>query len=215
MVSLRGASLLMDRCLARADSGSGFLRIGTFSGSRGEIRNSKILVSWKGPGTLFEISGGGPDFRFDTVVADAERGKIKFFEISGAVPQLWNSIFDCARGGSDFITADSVPRPGAVAANCAWGFDRMLAGAADLRGIADLNALNGASSAYAPKPNISEPPSATFSSPVKSLAPLNPASACVDGAIALDGVAYAVDFRGLPRPTPGTPPDIGADELQK
>jgi hypothetical protein len=215
MLSLRDASLLMDRCLARADSGSGFLRMGSFAGTRGEIRNSKILVSWKGSGTLFEMSGGGPDFRHDTVIADAEKGRLRFFEVAGTVPQLWNSIFACSRGGAELMVADSVPQPGALAADCAWGFDRMLAGAVDLRGIADLNALNGSSALYSSKPNVSEPPSATFSSPVKSLAPLNPASACVNAAIPLDGAAYAMDFRGLPRPAPGTMPDIGADELQK
>jgi hypothetical protein len=215
MLSLRNASLAVDRCLARADSGSGFLRIGSFSGVRGEIRNSKVIVSWKGSGTLFEISGGGPDFRFDTVVADAERGKLRFFDVKGKVPQLWNSIFQCSRGGGDLLSADSVPQTGVVSANCAWGFDRMLTGAIDLRGIADLNALNGDSALFASRPNVSEAPSVTFASPVKSLAPLNPASACVDAAIALDGPAYAVDFRGLPRPSPGTLPDIGADELPK
>jgi len=215
MLALRKASIVMDRSLARADSGSGFLRIGSFAGATGEIRNTKILVSWKGSGTLFEVSGGGPDFRHDTVVADAEKGRLRFFDVTGKMPQLWNSIFDCSRGGAELISADSVPQPGTVVANCAWGFDRMLAGAVDLRGIGDLNALNGSSAFYASRPNVSESPSATFSSPVKSLAPLSPSSACVDAAVSLDGAAYAVDFRGLPRPAPGTLPDIGADELQK
>jgi len=215
MISMKDASIAMDGCLARADSGSGFLRIGTFSGASGEIRNSKILVSWNGSGTLFEISGKGPDFRHDTVIADSQRGRIRFFDIGGGFPQLWNSIFACTKGGGELIVSSSVPRPGSIAANCVWGFERMIAGASDLRSLAELNALNGSAAPFSSRPNVSEPPSETFASSVKSLAPLNTASACIDAAIPLDGPAHASDFRGLPRPAPGTLPDIGADESQK
>jgi hypothetical protein len=215
MLSMRESSLSIDRSLCRADAGSGFLRIGSFTQTKGEIRNTKILVSWKQTGTLFEISDGGPDFRHDTVIADSERGRIKFFEISGQVPQIWNSIFACTKGGSDFISTRSVPRQGSISANCIWGFERLIAGAVEIRSLMELNTLNAASALNSSRPNISEPPSETFASPVKSLTPINPKSLCVDAAIPLDGIAYAVDFRGLPRPAPGTPPDIGADESSK
>jgi hypothetical protein len=215
MLSMRESSLNIDRSLCRADAGSGFLRIGSFIQTKGEIRNTKILVSWKQTGTLFEISGGGPDFRHDTVIADSERGRIKFFEISGQVPQIWNSIFACTKGGSDFISTRSVPRQGSISANCIWGFERLIAGAVEIRSLMELNTLNAASALNSSRPNISEPPSETFASPVKSLTPINPKSLCVDAAIPLDGIAYAADFRGLPRPAPGTPPDIGADESSK
>ncbi len=215
MISMRDASISMDRCLARADSGSGFLRIGTFSNSGGEIRNSKVLVSWNGSGTLFELSGKGPDYAHDTVIADTQRGRIRFFDASGGAPRLRNSIFACTKGGSELVYSSSVPAPGSITANCVWGFDRMVSGAAELRGLDELNSLNGSSASFSSRPNVAEPPSETFSSSVKSLAPLKPASACVDAAVPLEGASYASDFRGLPRPAPGTSPDIGADEYQK
>lgn len=215
MFSLRECSLIADRSLCRADSGSGFLRIGSFTQTNGEIRNSKILVSWKQAGVLFEIVGEGPDFRHDTVIADSERGRMRFFEINGQIPQLWNSIYACTKGNSDFIVTSTTPRQGAVSANCIWGFERIITGAVEIRSLSELNTLNGASLYTSSKPNISEPPSETFSAPVKSLSPINPKSKCVDAAIPLDGIVYAFDFRGLPRPAPGTSPDIGADEYTK
>lgn len=213
LLSLRSSSLLVDRCLITAESGSGFLRLGSLKAVRGEVKNSKVLVSWKGPGTLFEISGGGPAFRHDTIVAGSEKGGLRFFDWRGEAPQLWNSIFECSGAGSELLRSDSVPGPGAIVADCVWGFDLLLSGALQTADLASLNALNAGSVLYSSKPIVSEPPERTFSAPLKSQAPLRTGSACVDGALPLES-GYETDFSGHRRPGPGkASPDIGADEL--
>jgi len=218
LLSLRSASLLVDRSLIRADGGSGFLRLGSFSAVRGEIRNSKVAMSWDGPGVLFEISDGGPSFRFDTIVAGSAKGGLRFFDSRGTPPQVWNSILECSGQDSELLRSDTAPGPGVLVADCVWGFGKMLAGASDASDLASLNALNAGSALYSSKPIVSEPPERSFSAPLKSQAPLRPDSACVNAALPLDN-GYEVDFSGHPRPGPGlvvpgkSGPDIGADEL--
>jgi hypothetical protein len=218
LLSLRSSSLFVDRSLIRADGGSGFLRLGSFNAVRGEIRNSKVVLSWNGPGVLFELSDGGPSFRFDTIVADSAKGGLRFFDSRGNPPQVWNSILECSGQGSELLRSDTAPGPGVLVADCVWGFGKMLAGASEASDVASLNALNAGSALYSSKPIVSEPPERSFSAPLKSQAPLRPDSACVNAALPLDN-GYEVDFSGHPRPGPGlvvpgkSGPDIGADEL--
>jgi hypothetical protein len=211
--SVSNASLLVDRSLIKADGGSGFLRLGSFTAVRGEIKNSKILLSWKGAGTLFEIAGGGPAFRHDTIVADSAKGGLRFFDAKGEAPQVWNSILECSGPGSELLRTDSVPGSGLFVANCLWGFESLIAGARSSIDLASLNELNAGSALYSSKPNISEAPEKTFAAPVKSQAPLRADSACVDAALPLEK-GYELDFSGHRRGGSGDKgPDIGADEL--
>jgi hypothetical protein len=213
LLSLRSASLLVDRSLITAEGGSGFLRLGSFKAVSGEVKNSKVLLSWAGPGTLFEIAGGGPSFRHDTIIADSAKGGLRFFDLRGTQPQIWNSIMDCTGPGAELARSDSVPGAGALVADCVWGFDRLFTGALETADLLSLNALNASSVLYSSKPIISEPPGSSFAAPLKSQAPLSKGSACVGAALAL-GSGYEVDFSGRARPAPGKDgPDIGADEL--
>ncbi len=214
LFSLRSSSLLVDRCLIGASGGSGFLRVGAFKSVTGEIRNSKLLLSWKGPGTLFESSGAGPDFRHDTMVADTSAGLLRFFDATGRIPQIWNSILDCSSGGAELLRCDSAPAAGAIVADCLWGFGRLVTGGRELAELESLNALNASSGLYSSKPNIGESPERTFAAPLKSQAPLRRGSACVDAAMPLDSPGYELDFSGKKRPAGSAKaPDIGADEL--
>jgi hypothetical protein len=212
LLSLRSSSLSVDRSLIKVEGGSGFLRIGSFKAVSGEIKNSKLLLSWNGPGTLFEVQEGGPALRHDTILADS-KAALRFFDLSGRLPQLWNSIFDCSAPGSDFLRSDSVPAAGIVVADCVWGFDSYLSGALESKDLASLNALNALSALYSSKPCVSESPDNSFSAPLKSQTTLRKESACVGAALPI-GIGYSLDFSGHQRPAPGTTlPDIGADEL--
>jgi hypothetical protein len=212
LLSLRSSSLSIDRSLIQVEGGAGFLRIGSLKAVSGEIKNSKLFLSWKGPGTLFEIQGGGPALRHDTILADS-KAALRFFDIRGSLPQLWNSIFDCSAPDSEFLRSDSVPAAGIVVANCVWGFDSYLAGKLESKDFASLNALNALSALYSSKPCISESPENSFTAPLKSQASLKKGSACVDAALPIES-GYSLDFSGHQRPATGTAlPDIGADEL--
>ncbi len=218
LLSLRSASLLVDRSLIKAEGGSGFLRLGSFKSVKGEIKNSKALVLWKGPGVLFEISDGGPAFRHDTIVADSDKGGLRFFDVQGTPPQVWNCILECSGGGSELYRSGSAPGQGVLVADCVWGFDRLLSGAYEASDLDSLNALNADQALYSARPIISEAPERTFAAAVKAQAPLRPDSACVSGALPLSS-GYDVDFSGHRRPGPGREvpgnagPDIGAEEL--
>jgi hypothetical protein len=211
MMALRSASVLVDRSLLKAEGGSGFLRLGSFQAVRGELRNSKVLLSWNGPGTLFEISGGGPAFRHDTIVAGSDKGGLRFFDARGLPPQVWNCILECSGPGSELLRTDTGLGAGYLVADCVWGFDRLLAGAREIRDLASLNAINAGSVIYSSRPIVSEGPERSFGAPLKSQAPLRAGSACVNAALPLES-GYEVDFGGHPRPG-GAGPDIGADEL--
>jgi hypothetical protein len=212
MLSLRSASLLVDRSQLKAEDGAGFLRLGSFKSVSGEFRNSKASVSWSGPGTLFEISEGGPAFRHDTIVAGTAKGSLRFFDAKGQPPQVWNSILECSAAGSELLRSDLVPGAGTLAADCVWGFSLLLSGALNTAELASLNALNADSALYSSKPIVSEPPERSFAAPIKSQAPLRPDSICVNAALPL-GPGYETDFSGRRRPGPGkSGPDIGADE---
>jgi hypothetical protein len=213
LISLRSASLLVDRSLITAEGGSGFLRLGSFKAVTGEMKNSKIILSWKGPGTLFEISEGGPSFRHDTIQADSAKGPLRFFDLKGGSPQVWNCILDSSGVGAELLRSDSIPGAGALVADCVWGFDKLLSGALETSDLRSLNALNAGSVLYSSKPIVSESPESSFAAPLKSQAPLRKSSICVGAALALES-GYEVDFGGHPRPAPGKDaPDIGADEL--
>ncbi len=214
LLSLRRTRLLVDRSLLRADTGSGYLRMGAFEGVEGELRNSRVLVSWAGPGILFETSGASPAFRHLTVSAETSRGRLDCFSALGSTPEIWNSILSFPAGGGVFLRSDRIPGPGRLVADCIWGFERLVDGAATIGALRDLDALNAGAAAYASRPHVSEPPSRTFSAPIKTLSPLSRDSACVDAAYPLDGPAYALDFKGAPRPAGWGKalPDIGADE---
>jgi hypothetical protein len=214
LFSLRSASILVDRSLIKVEGGSGYLRLGSFRGVRGEMKNSKVLLSWKGSGTLFDIAQGGPAFRYDTILADSgpDSGSFRFFDVQGAPPELWNCILAAPGRGSELLRSDSTVGQGILVADCLWGFDKLLSGAREILDLPGLNALNADSPLYSSKPIISESPERSFAAPVKSMAPLRSDSACVDAALPLEG-GYSIDFSGHPRPGPGhKAPAIGADE---
>jgi hypothetical protein len=214
LLSLHDASLLVDRSLARADSGSGYMRLGVFTGVKGEIRSSKFLVSWKGDGTLFDIEDGGPAFRHDSVVADTTKGSLRFFDVAGPVPEIWNSILSSEAGGGELLRSSMAPTEGSLVADCIWGFPVLVTGAVEIDDLAGLDALNATSALYASRPHVAEPPSSTFSKAIKSMRPLSPGSACVGAALAQ---GEGLDFSGNPWPSGsgGRRPDIGADQLAK
>jgi hypothetical protein len=218
LISLRSASLLVDRSLFQVEGGSGFLRLGSFKTVQGEMKNSKVILSWEGPGILFEIADGGPAFRHDTIVADSKKGGLRFFDVRGELPQVWNSILDCSGTDSELLRSDSLPGQGVLVADCVWGFDKLFVGASEIRDLGSLNALNAGSVLYSSKPIVSESPESSFAAPLKSQAPLRAGSACVNAALPLES-GYDVDFSGHRRPGPGKAklgnagPDIGADEL--
>ncbi|HOX33388.1 MAG TPA: hypothetical protein PLB91_13745 [Spirochaetales bacterium] len=214
LLSLRGSRLTVDRCLLKADSGSGFLRLGSFQDVTGELRNSRVLVSWKGEGLLFESSGSSPAFRHMTISAETSRGRLGAFSASGAAPELWNSIVSFSQGGGTLLRCEAKPGPGILVSDCLWGFETLVDGAWRASTIKELDSLNAANPAFASRAHVSEPPFATFSAPVKSVHPLSRSSACVDAAYPLEGEAYALDFKGAPRPQARGKgrPDIGADE---
>jgi hypothetical protein len=213
LLSLRSASLLMDRSSIDASGGSGFLRLGLLKAVSGEVKNSKIAVSWNGPGTLFEIADGGPSFGHDTIAAAYTKGPMRFFDLRGKPIQVLNCILDCAGPDGELLRTDSQPKAGALAADCVWGFEYLLSGSAEARDIAEISRINASSPLYSSKPMISEPPEKSFDSPMKKLSSLKGGSACVGAALSL-GSGYEVDFSGRPRPGPGKEAaDIGADEL--
>jgi hypothetical protein len=214
LLSLKRMALSMERCLLRVDSGSGYLRLGAFAGVTGEIRSTKILVSWGGDGTLFEIEGGGPNFRHDTIMAASTRGSLRYFDVVGDIPQIWNSILSSPSGGGELLRCGSVPKPGTFVADCVWGFASLVAGATTITDLGALDALNASSALYSSRPQVSEAPGATFSDSLKGLPTLNSSSACVGAALPLEG-AKTTDFRGKARPGASDKgrPDIGADQL--
>ncbi len=228
MMALRGSSLLVDRSLIRAVGGSGFLRLGTFKAVQGEVRTSKAILSWNGPGILFETSEGGPSFRFDTIIADSSEAALRFFDSRGTPPEIWNSILECSGPGSELLRTDGIPGAGVLVADCVWGFGKLIAGSLEISDLSSLNALNAGSAPYSAKPIVTESPEKTFAAPLKGQAPLRPDSVCVGSAFILDGEGYDLDFNGRRRPGRATPPatgtgdssaglkpgpDIGADEL--
>jgi hypothetical protein len=216
LLSLKDAKLVMDRSLVRVDSGSGYLRLGSFSEVEGELRNSRFSVSWKGDGLLFETSRTSPAFRHVTITAESLRGKLGFFGADGEAPEIWNSVLSCASGGGVMLACGSAPPAGRLVADCVWGFDTLVSTkGARIVSLDALNALNRGSAAFAKTRHISESPSKTFAAPVKNLSSLASGSACVDAAYPLQGEAYSTDFSGAPRPAPGGAglPDIGAEEL--
>jgi hypothetical protein len=215
LLSVSSASLLVDRSLINADGGSGFLRLGSFKDVSGEIKNSKVALGWKGPGTLFEIAGGSVAFRHDTIAAGSSKGALRFFDVKGGAggTQIWNCILDVSGAGAEMARTELMPAAGFLAADCVWGFDKLLSGALETGDLASLNALNSRSALYSSKPIIAEPPESSFSAPVKNQAALRRSSACVGAALPLEK-GYELDFGGHPRPAPGKDgPDIGADEL--
>jgi hypothetical protein len=213
LFSLRSSSLLMDRSIVSASGGSGFLRLGVFKAVSGEVKNCKMAISWNGPGTLFEIAEGGPSFRHDTMTASFTRGPLRFFDLRGKSPQIWNCILDCTGPDGELLRSDSAPSSGIIVADCVWGFESLVAGALEIRELRELNDLNLSSKLYSSKPIVSESPERSFDSPIKSQAPLKKGSVCVGAALSL-GSGYEVDFNGRPRPAPGKEaPDIGADEF--
>lgn len=213
MLSLRSASLLIDRSLLQAEGGSGFLRLGSFQAVRGELKSSKIRLSWSGSGTLFEISGGSLAFKHDTIVADSDKGALRFFDARGSSLQVWNSILECSGKASELVRSDSMPGQGLLVADCVWGFEKYLAGALETSDLVSLNALNSGSALYSSKPIVSEAPERSFAASLKSQAPLRADSACVNAALPLAS-GYEIDFSGHSRPGPGkTAANIGADEL--
>jgi hypothetical protein len=213
LISLRSTNLLVDRSLIQVEGGSGFLRLGSFDSVRGEMKNSKVILSWKGSGTLFEIADGGPAFRHDTIVADSEQGGLRFFDVRGELPPVWNSILEFSGMDSELLHSDSVAGPGIFVADCIWGFDRLIAGAREVKDLGSLNALNAGSVLYSSKPIVSESPESSFGPSIKSQAQLRASSACINAALPLEE-GYDVDFSGHRRPGPGkTGADIGADEL--
>jgi hypothetical protein len=213
LISLRDATLLMDRSLARVEGGSGYLRLGSFRSVTGEIRSSKFDVSWKGAGTLFEIESTGPSFRHDTILAGTSKGNLRFFEIAGSIPEIWNCILSCSSGGGELIRSIRAPGPGTMVSDCIWGFDILVAGAVPIRNLASLDALNAGSIPYSSRRHIAEPPTRSFAATEKGQISLGSASACIDAAFILDG-SYSLDFMGRARPSPFRKglPDIGADE---
>ncbi|HET7838346.1 MAG TPA: hypothetical protein VFL04_01215, partial [Rectinemataceae bacterium] len=214
LLSLRGSSLLMDRTLVRAEAGTGYLRIGSFTDSTGELRSSKCIVSWKGAGTLFESHGGSPSYRFDTIITETSSGLLRFFDADGRPPEVWNSILSNTAGSGELLRSTLPPTAGSLVANCLWGFGSLVSGASAITSLAGLNALNAGSALYSSRPLLSEPPTATFAASVKSLYPLSPGSACVGAALPLDE-RYSLDFGGGHRPSrsDGAMPDIGADQV--
>jgi hypothetical protein len=212
MLALRSSSLSVDRSLLKAQGGSGFLRIGSFKAVSGEIKNSKVIVEWKGPGTLFETQGAAPALRHDTISAGST-GALRFFDSRGTPPQVWNSILDCSSPGSELLRSDSVPAAGSLVADCVWGFEKLVSGSASIDSLQSLNALNALNALYSSRPIVSEPPEASFAAPLKSQAPLRRGSLCIDAALPIES-GYGLDFGGRPRPAPGkSEPDIGADEF--
>jgi hypothetical protein len=214
LLSLRSSSLLVDRSVIRAQGGSGFLRLGLFKSVAGEIKDSEVLLSWKGPASLFESQVYGPALRHDTVIADSS-APLRFFDVRGEQPQLWNSIFDCSAPESEFLRSDAPPGAGAIVADCLWGFDSLLSGAREARDLASLNALNSLSALYSSKPCIAEPPERSFDYSAKGQVSLKRGSACIDAAMPLAS-GYGLDLGGRLRPAPGSSgPDIGAEEFSE
>jgi hypothetical protein len=211
LLSLRSARLLVDRSLVNVSGGSGYLRIGAFESVTGDLRNSKFLLSWKGPGTLFELAGEAPAFLHDTIVADTSSGTLRFFDAKGQAPRVWNSILDCASGGGELLRSATALGAGSFVADCVWGFDHLLSGASEAKDLRSLNALNSSSALYSSRPVISEPPERTFAATVKSQAPLRRDSACVGAALPLES-GFELDFSGHSRASSGSTPAIGADE---
>ena len=216
LLDLRGARLSMERSLVQVEGGSGYMRIGSFVNSPGEVRDCKFDVAWQGDGTLFELSGEGPAFRYDTLLASARGGALRYFDLNGASLQVWNSILSCEAGGQDLVHTDGPLGAGSLVADCIWGFPTLVDGAMDIAKLDALDALNAASPIFSSKRHVSEPPQATFAAPEKSVAPLSPRSACVGAALPIDE-GPAVDFLGHPRPGLAGPaaPDIGAQELSE
>jgi hypothetical protein len=213
LLSMRAASLLVDRSVLSARGGSGFLRFGLFRAVSGEVKNSKLMLAWNGPATLFEIADGGPSFRHDTVSASSAKGGLTFFDVRGKPIQLWNSVFNCAGREGTLLRSDSPLKAGDIAADCVWGFEYLVGGACEARDPQAVNSINASSPVFSSKPMVAEPPEKTFDSALKSQSPLRKGSACIGGALSL-GSGYESDFNGRPRPSPGkAAPDMGADEF--
>ena len=218
LLSLKDAELRAERCLFEGKGGSGFFLLGRLADCRGLVANSRAEISWDGDVTLFELSGVPPAFVHDSFILDGRPGASRFFDAKGRVPRIRNSILQAPAGGAVLLRSTEAPLPGDLAANCLWGFDDLVAGSLAIRGpagLAALNALNVGDAALAAKPNIEEAPASTFGEPLKGIPRLRAGSACVDGALPLEG--FEADFRGGYRPGPAGPgaPDIGADEFRE
>ncbi|PKL26590.1 MAG: hypothetical protein CVV47_01260 [Spirochaetae bacterium HGW-Spirochaetae-3] len=198
------------RSVLFVDGGASSCRLFGASASSLLVSSVYVDVSWKGSVEAFSASSGST-VRIAHVTSVVRSPKAVFAASSGSSVELKNSIAEFYGGDSAFLRSDSAQAVGSVAANCLWGFARLVEGrspigAISVAAMAELNRYAGNE-----RPNVTEAPDKTFYASVKGLMRLSPSSACVDSGVVLGWIA-PVDLLGSARGAEN-PPDIGAEEL--
>jgi len=211
-ISATASRAIVDRSVVAVSGGASSCRIFGASASGLSVSSVYVDVSWKGSVESFSASNGST-VRVAHVTSIVRSPESVFAVASGSYLEIKNSIATSYGDDTTFLRSDSGPAVGSVAANCLWGFSRLLAGRAAIGAISDSALVELNRYAGGEKPNITEAPAKTFYASVKGLMRLSATSGCVDSGVGLGWVA-PVDLLGSARGA-GTanPPDIGAEEL--
>ena len=211
-ISATESRAVVERSVVSVTGGASSCRIFGASASILSVSSVYVDASWKGAVEAFSASNGST-VRVAHVTSTVRSRESVFASSSGSRLELKNTIAIAYCDDSTFMRSDSPPGSDTVAANCLWGFTRLVAGrtsigAVSASALAELDRYAGGE-----KPNISEPPAKTFYATVKGLLRLSTASGCVDAGVDL-GWADPTDLLGSARGSAsGGPPDIGAEEL--
>ncbi len=213
LLEVRSSRLAIERSLFEIEGGQGFFTLVRCADVDGLISNSRMECVWDGPASLFESEGRTAAFVHNSVLVCGRPGGLRFFGAKDGVPIVRNSLLQAPSGGAELLSTDRVPSPGDLAANCLYGFARLVSGAVTITTLEGLAALNASSAFFSSYPSVSEPPEKSYAPALKGMKKLRADSACVGAALPLEG--FSVDFSGLPRPGPMVRgPTIGADEYR-
>ena len=187
--------------------GSSSCRVFGANASDITVSSAYVNASWKGSAEAFSaVNGSRLRIAHASIIVDSPGAA--FANVAGSSIEVRNTIASFAGPASVFMRNDMALVSGSVTANCLWGFSSHLEGRTSATTLADFNRIIGSG-----KANFSEPPSRTFTAPVKGLLRLSKGSSCVDAGIMVDWASPA-DFMGTIRASGRSgAPDIGAEEL--
>jgi hypothetical protein len=176
-ISLIGSQLTGSGIVFYISGGGSTLRLFNLNASTLVVDSLFGSVQWAGEAELFKLGSSSTlHLSHATFLAKAKR-----FTVIDHRESSWNiinSIFNVESPNSFFALGPSKPVPGAVSANCLWGFSVFLSSGSEQGSLADLNRY--AVPGYA---NFLEEPAKTFIYTSKGVPRLAPVSSCIGAAL--------------------------------